>query len=174
MGRDRDRADLDRRTPLQSHRTPRSGTSPNDSALPRCSRRIRTNALQSALCAAPRRRLRAARSSDHLWRAGSSGTLFIAVAVLRLRHTKLSMRKAIRSICAALHRLRKLGRHHKKPALGRTRRRGCRPFRRSWTREGPPHEISLGLREFRPVRLSIASRALHGTSRPLWSFRVDP
>ena len=39
---------------------------------------------------------------------------------------------------------------------------------------GQPHEISLGPREFRPRRLSIASRGLHGTRRPLRSFKVDP
>jgi ATP-dependent DNA ligase len=32
--------------------------------------------------------------------------------------------EAIPWICAALHRVMKLGRHYKKPALGRTRRRG--------------------------------------------------
>ena len=84
------------------------------------------------------------------------GRFLVAVAALRLQQPKLSMRKAIRWICAALHRLMNWDDIPKSPRSDERGGGPGAPFRRSLTREGRPHEIRSGT-EFRPERLSVAS-----------------
>jgi hypothetical protein len=169
MGRDRDRADLDRWAPVQTCRAPRSSTSPNDSTLPRCSRRLRTNAAKSAaLCSAPSQTARSLELRPPLARRIVRGNGSFASGT----RSSPCGRQLVGSIAVAYaHEIGTIV--TKSPALGRTRRRGqARRFRVIIDK------VRARLVKFssRPARVPSKPafgrlRALHGTSRPSAEFQ---